>query len=322
LVACKVTQFCWNKKREAEKGMTECQRLLFFDTLRILSISLIVFSHVALLNLLHPFDNFPRIFNIFELNIGKIGVYLLIFISGSVLEYNYKNITSIQDLIYFYAKRLSRIYPALWIMALIVLCFNTQLITLNNIVDLFWGFTGFTAFVGQWNGILPGSSNWFIGVIVVLYLLFPLLSHTIKKWPFPSMIILAIFSFSSSLYFNTHNRDMFGIGTIGWFPPVYFFEMGIGIYIVQKKLYPKRVNSSKVIIFLAELTFPLFLMHGFLLYLSKINIVLFIFATLFLSTVVYLMDNEVQKMLKKYIHKLKPDEIADGSGYSCISRGL
>ncbi len=272
------------------------EKLLAFDLLRIISIILIVFSHVAFRKNWIPWNQFPVLFNIFELNVGKIGVYIFLFISGAMLQYNYNKIKDISDLKLFYMKRLMRIYPAIWITIIFVLIFHPELF--NEPINLFWGFTGFTAFVGQWSGIVPGSSNWFVGLIVILYLLFPLLSHLIQKLPHVWIIVFALISFSLCFYFHTHNLEMLGVGTCGWFPFAHLFEFALGIYVVQLKLYPKIKHKSDIITFLSELTFPIFLIHGLLLPLSVSNIPMFAFGSLFLATMIYLMDRQIQKILK------------------------
>jgi len=92
---------------------------------------------------------------------------------------------------------------------------------------------------------------------------------------------------------------MFGYGTIGWFPLCTIFEFALGIYVVQLKLYPAKVNNSKILIFLSEISFPVFLIHSYFLEVSKSNIVYFVFSVIFISTMICLMDIKIQNIIKQ-----------------------
>lgn len=115
--------------------------------------------------------------------VAQIGLGLFFFISGFLLYYNYKNV-KLGELKNFYYKRAIRIYPLYWF-ALFVTFFwmiyafgfisfppnqETAMLGFKTILIAFLGFHGLTA-IG-----FNISPFWFVGVILVYYLLYPIIT--------------------------------------------------------------------------------------------------------------------------------------------------
>jgi len=274
-------------------------RLLFFDILRIFAVFSIVASHAGfiLLSISIP--------GIYSATLGGLGVTILLFVSGAVLMYNYQTKYSrFNDVLEFYAKRLSRIYPAYWISLILGLLMVPTLLYLP-FSDIALQFSGFMAFTNQWGGTI-NSIGWFIGLLVVLYLLFPVLEICFQKHPHISIFFLFVISNVSRLYFfNVGNRMS------DWFPLCRLFEFGIGIYIIKIGFYPKWITQSDIIIFLSEISFYLFLTHVLIFKLGSINLIFSLIALILLSIMLWITDEKIQVFFSPFIKAIKNNNFAE-----------
>lgn len=248
-----------------DKMLTK-DRLLIFDLLRIVAISFIFFSH---LSYFFNFNNFlfgkaagTWIGNVFLLSLGNIGVTLFIVISGAVLELNKKPMKNVIDYLKFIYRRIIRIYPAYWISLFFVAILF--LYTGGDLGNLFWQFSGFSAFVGQWGGVL-NPVGWFIGLLLSLYVLFPVISKAMEKNQNLVIFILFLISFSLTYLINTTGISAIftsdSINTARWFPFCNLFYFGIGIFLVRIGCYPKWQEKTGVVSWLGKLSFYVFLFH-------------------------------------------------------------
>jgi peptidoglycan/LPS O-acetylase OafA/YrhL len=250
--------------------VTGSQRLLFFDILRIFFVAAIVydhfrFSYFAGVNGLFFTDGFLP-FNIYTAGLQGWAVFGLIFVSGAVLEYNYKRIEGYWEYLKFLFKRCIRIYPAFWLSLLFGLFLNIALtssaageIIRNNLFYIIFEYTGFFVILGQGPGFI-NTMGWFIGTIILLYLLFPWLSQFVRKYQLIAIIAIMIVTYSSRWLFFTYNALLPDL-LWRWFPLCNLFEFCLGIYVIQMNFYPKNVKSYPIIHEIAELSFYVFLFH-------------------------------------------------------------
>jgi len=283
-------------------------RLLFFDILRIGSVAMIVFAHIATVKNWVLFT--ALIFNIIYLNVAIFGVYLLIFVSGAVLEYSHPKLSSLDEVSEFYVKRLFRIYPAFWMSLIIGLIIVPKLITLP-LFNLLLEFIGFTSWAGQWGGQI-NAVGWFIGLIIVLYFLFPFLSASIKKYPYRMFFMIAFAEVFLRYFFNVYTFGIltvytFGILTDRWFPVCNFLEFGLGIWVVQQNFYPKWTHENRWISFLTELSFYIFLIHILFLNNAQSSLMMYLIQVVLLAWLVMLGDRKIQIWLKKVTGLACPD---------------
>jgi peptidoglycan/LPS O-acetylase OafA/YrhL len=290
-------------------------RILIFDIGRIIAIILVVAEHMALPGIL-SIGALNQSYGIagFEGNIGNWGVILFILISGCALEYTYgkkiRDVASKFNYRLFIEKRLLRIYPAYWFSILLALLFNIGLLSKLGWIEYVRTLSGFYAFttisIPQISA-LGGPINamgWFIGLIVCLYLLFPLISRFLTYAGFSGLTLIFFLSWFVVISLPS---GYVGLSSY-WFPLARLFEFSLGIYIVQMGFYLKTANNFKAIRFLSDLSFPVFLVHTSVLYILILaphsyyeNIILYLIVVLILSLIVYQVDKYFKTIFEKYI---------------------
>jgi peptidoglycan/LPS O-acetylase OafA/YrhL len=250
------------KKKVSVTSEKKHERILFFDVLRITFVALIVYGHsqfayfAGLNNILYMDGRLP--FNIYPLGLTGISVFGMIFVSGAVLEYNYKKIERFSEYMRFLFKRFIRLYPAFW-MSLLFSIILFPWVLQNGLFSTFMEFTGFFFLLGQGPGYL-NTMGWFIGTIFCLYVLFPFLSKIVKKYRLWSLLIFLAISYLSRFLLFSYTTNPLNILPM-WLPICNLFEFGLGIYLIQNTLYPKTVNNYPFIQKLSELSFYVFLFH-------------------------------------------------------------
>jgi peptidoglycan/LPS O-acetylase OafA/YrhL len=250
------------KSRRSKTTSSQNDRILFFDLLRIGFVALIVYGHsqfnvIPWLNSILFSDGFAP-FNIYPLGLTGLSVYGMIFVSGAVIEYNYKGIEHVSDYVKFMFKRFIRLYPAFW-MSLFFGLLVFPIVLKAGIFNIIFEFTGFYVILGQGLGII-NKMGWFIAAIMSLYLLFPYLTKIVRKYQFSAIVAFMLISFFIRFLLLTYNvvpLDHF----YRWFPLCNLFEFGLGIYIIQTKLYPRDMTSHPTIRQLSDLSYYVFLFH-------------------------------------------------------------
>jgi peptidoglycan/LPS O-acetylase OafA/YrhL len=273
--------------------------------MRIAGIILVVLQHISTASFLSwNLDKYHFLFNplpTIYIDYRFFGIFLFIFASGCSLAVS-DNPKTLSDAIKFYKKRILRIYPIFWI----ALFFGAILMpwTLQNLktpfdyVRMISGFQIFFQTTAQatW-GI--NVALWFIGLIISLYLLFPLMSVLIHKHPHVSIVSTLLVSIVSRVVmFYIFPQFISGYD---WFPLCRLFEFSLGIYIIQMGLYPRFV-SNNVVAFFGKLSFYVYLVQVPIMYITNyqnVGIALFISATLVFATMFYTFDNALHRIKKK-----------------------
>jgi len=266
-------------------------RLLFLDVTRIIAILFVVLTHISVT--LHSYY-IVLVPHIFEFGIGMFGIILFLVISGAALEYNYGCVERTQ-ILRFFLKRVQRIYPIYWVSLVLGLIIQPKLID-SSFTDILVQFSGFNAFIGKWGGPI-NTVGWFIGLIICLYALFPLLSYLCEKSPEIFIVISFIVSVLSKYYFFISGDTT---SALRWFPLSVLFEFCLGIYLMKKRLFPGAINKSKTVRWLSNLTFYIFLMHFPLLYVSiggLKHLILYIVSVFILSCMAWALDEKVQEKI-------------------------
>lgn len=172
------------------------ERIFYLDFVRAIAVFLILLTHYnarylfyymtpempqnAILTL-YPFNNY----------VGNLGVSLFFIISGAALLYVYKERCELK---HFYQKRFMSIYPMFWIayvIAFLIIFFNIKQMYHADVpkYDFLYTLLGMDGYL---MGIVPTYyilGEWFLGFIILLYLIFPLLrkeylSHPIRLCTF------------------------------------------------------------------------------------------------------------------------------------------
>jgi peptidoglycan/LPS O-acetylase OafA/YrhL len=146
------------------------EREIGYDFLRLLAIFLIFLSHEL-------YVGSDPVAQSLRLMLGILGNGTFFFISGYLIYLNNNQIKTVNDVKKFYVKRIKRIYPLYWVACFIWLIlmylqndFNdlniiTFIITLLGLQMVFY-----PEFIS-----ISGLFLWFIGIIVVYYLLYPII---------------------------------------------------------------------------------------------------------------------------------------------------
>jgi peptidoglycan/LPS O-acetylase OafA/YrhL len=240
----------------------EKKRVFLFDFVRAIATIFIVFTHY---NAMFIYDtNRPEIAvgRIFVGNayIGTTGVSLFLIISGALLykSYGMKDKVNWKS---FYSKRFLTIYPCFWVAYFLIFCltfFETRGAFPGaspwRIVISILGVDGYLSNFGVPTAYLVGE--WFLGFILIVYAVFPLLLFLIKKAP----IIFGTGCLAAYLASIIFLADRTWIG-IFFFVRLIYFAMGMYFvkYINPEKLKWWMSLPALGIILLNDLVKPTFI---------------------------------------------------------------
>lgn len=273
-------------------------RLLIFDLLRIVAIFLVIIAHIGQKHSISILNCACGVQDFYFVSFGGIGVTIFLIVSGAALRLSNSQVISYKK---FIIKRLCRIYPAYWCSLIIILlgsAVKSHMLTLNP-MDLILSVTAMYAFAGEWGGPI-NSSSWFIGLIIILYMIYPFVAHIIRTHCHIALLSLLIVSIWSRWFFGQEIDP--AIRVTEWFPLCRIFEFALGIFIVEKGIYPKALTNSKPIYLLSNLSFYLFLTHIPLLFVAD-NILVYTVLVMLSSYSIYLFDNIlIQPRLKAILN--------------------
>lgn len=237
------------------------------------------------------FKNNPiGIENIIMTHIGGWGVIFFLIVSGALIEYTegqrLQNNFNYMD---FIEKKLVRIYPAYWLSLVFAVVFNPEMLNFP-LVEYLKPLTGFNNYFLECIPINP--PGWFIGLILTMYLLYPMISKILRGYGFPSLFFIILLSYFIGMSFPGGDW-----GVKYWCPLTRLPAFALGIYIIQKGAYPKIETKSFIIKFLSELSFPIFLINYPLLKLFNIlpdryyiNSICYMFCVFTVSVIIYYFD--------------------------------
>jgi len=310
------------RKKQVAPGVIHKDRLLFFDLLKVLFIAIIVYDHSQLF-ILRDFNGLLfsdgwNFYNIYINGLTGIAVYGMFFISGAVLEYSYKGIGTWEKYYTFIKSRVIRLYPAFWMslilgLALVIItnASITAQIFVSSLPDILFEYTGYYVLLNQGPGLINNMS-WFIAAIVSIYLIFPLVSDTVRKYRIYAIVAFMIVSFSLRVLLLTYAGSIPQDLLWRWFPLCNLFEFGLGIYIIQAGIYPKIPNTSTVLRELVDLSFYVFLFHMIVIwsvipilpktgpeYIGVIAYFLMMAVMLAVCWIVMTIDKKIQKGLRQ-----------------------
>lgn len=144
-----------------------------------------------------------------ETFMGRFGIYgvsIFYVLSGLTLFHVYysKMQFSLQEIIFFFKKRVFRIFPLLWIVTLLTIALSRKII---NFTDLFLNLSGLFGFI-SWDKYFA-TGGWSIGNEIVFYTFFPFFVLCIKKFKFLmfliGLIILGLYLYFAFLKLNTNS---------------------------------------------------------------------------------------------------------------------
>lgn len=212
-------------------------RLFYLDLVRALATLLVVLSHFN-----NPFLSDGRYLltnQPFGIYVGDLGVSLFLIISGAALAYTYERPV---DLRRFYWKRFKGIYPAFWIAWLLGTLYF--FVALNGVPpnaaparSLIWtllGVDGLASVLGFTTAYLLGE--WFLGFIILFYVVFPLLLWCVDRFPKTSAMSLLLIFAVTFVVMKTYFPSIPGSVILTMRLP----ELAFGIYLVRhiRRVHP------------------------------------------------------------------------------------
>ena len=225
------------------------KRIFSYDFVRAIATVLIVITHfnARYIMLGTPIAYSKMIIgaNVFNIYIGGLGVSLFLIISGASLMATYeKNL----DWRLFWKKRFLSIYPMFWIAYLFAFLHQfmrlhtiNQSIPKRNIFFSILGIDGYLANAGVPTFYILGE--WFLGFILIIYIIFPLLRFGVLNYPVKTGIIISLLYIATMVFYNSNFPENMFIFTR--LPEVFF-----GMYFHK---YLKKVNFKVAFLAVAVL---------------------------------------------------------------------
>lgn len=167
--------------------MEKKKKVFYLDFIRVISMVIIVTYHFFV----HFAEN-----NITGVNItngiwGQVGVAMFFMLSGASLMYNYKEKLNLKE---YAIKRFKGIYPMFWIaygllfMYLFLVSKNPNMWGLHPAKFLI-SLVAMDGYLSQFMSTMYLLGEWFLGCIIVIYILFPLLRIAVNKFPKITLVI-------------------------------------------------------------------------------------------------------------------------------------
>jgi len=268
------------------------KRLLFIDILKIIGIGCVLFWHLF-------FNTYNLVWFLplyGMLHLGGLGVILFLIASGAALTYNQYNFNDVKNILIFYYKRLVRVYPAMWLSTLFTFLLLPSSFQNIDYIKLLEELTGFYYYFNKTTPII-NSSIWFIGLIIILYILYPLLYNIIRKYRYYGFIVIFIISMATHIYLYNNPEflsytNLFYFGVI---PNLWAFCLGI--FAMSINLYPKFESKNVVIKELSNLSFYIYLLQFAIIPIYNLSKPLFLIEILFFSYMLMLTDNKINEHL-------------------------
>ena len=195
------------------------KHILELDVLRVLAMLLVTTFHFGAQ---YVAENLPC-FNFFcktaNYDFGNIAVTLFIALSGGLLYKKYGAVEFFEDGSFkeFYIKRFMTIYPPFWILSLYIPLTMTRhfmadgnAFFMGHPLKLLLTIVGFDGYIRQYGvDTYVFCGDWFVGAIVLLYLLFPLLAKCYRHRPYLTLSVLAVL-YSCQYLIPAEYDDVFG----------------------------------------------------------------------------------------------------------------
>ena len=230
------------------------KRIREFDVVRVLAMFWVVTYHFGCEYAVGPYAPIMNFFCVTpNFDFGNVAVTMFLVLSGALLYGRYGK-APIENLGAFYVKRFKTIYPPFWILNLYILVSMLRhwmsegnLFFAGNPLKLLLtvvGFDGYFQLFGFDSYYFCGE--WFVGAILLLYLLFPLLTWMYRKCRFALLIVLGLGYILQFVWPNSWNWE------ISAFPATLVLKFTLGFLLMDllPKLRRGAVCWSSLLVFL------------------------------------------------------------------------
>lgn len=175
------------------------ERIFYLDFIRAIATFTIVLTHYNALFLYLPQprpDKCLLLYRIFNIYIGNWGVSLFFIISGAALMYTYDKKFGLWD---YYKRRMKSIYPMWWIAYIMAASYwflkyktyNPWGVPSNEKWKIILSILGFDAYFEGATPVFKFIGEWFLGCIILMYIIFPLLRRAVQNIK-TSMILVPV----------------------------------------------------------------------------------------------------------------------------------
>jgi peptidoglycan/LPS O-acetylase OafA/YrhL len=175
------------EKKVIMSEKTGRKRLFYLDFIRAIATVIIILTHYNALYLFGAPEQLDKVVlgvRIFNLYIGDFGVALFLIISGASLAYVNKGKLDVKK---FYKKRFVKLFPMFWIAYVIVFLYKFYVGELSREIPLsrlIWSALGLDSYLSTLSvSTYVMVGEWFLGLIIIIYLLFPLLKYALDRNP-------------------------------------------------------------------------------------------------------------------------------------------
>lgn len=212
------------------------ERLFYLDFIRVIAMICIVTFHF---NVDLGIHNVLTSYHVFSNGIwGIIGVTLFFLISGASLTYVYDNNMNLKG---YYKKRFLSIYPIFWICYIfaysVLLLQNHHMIWTIPKYYYIYSFLGIDGYMQFFSPVNYLIGEWFLGVIIFLYLLYPFILKIINKRPELFLTVCTMLYIFVLMFNHSHIPIRMNLY-------VSFYTFILGIYIMK---YLKNINLKMFI---------------------------------------------------------------------------
>ena len=242
--------------------MEKKNRIFYLDFIRVISMIMIVtyhfFAHFTENNIVGA-----KIFS--NGKWGLIGVTLFFMISGASLMYNYGEKLEIKSYI---KKRFLGLYPMFWIAYIFVFIYvfyqAKRLTWTISIYKIFFSFFAMDGYLSEFTPTFYLIGEWFLGCIICIYILFPILRKLMLKFPKTLIVIATLLNFAVLLFHKnwilTINKNIIVCAysfLLGMYIIKYIKEFKIWYailpLILSIALYFVKANTMNMIVLLTNL---------------------------------------------------------------------
>lgn len=256
------------------------ERLLYFDAIKFLAVIFVFVCHYARTlehyQISYNFKILPN--NIFSVYTGTVGTVLFFIVSGATLMYVYQNKMNLKD--YFF-KRIKGIYPMFWIAFIVYFCICFYIDGGYNknipIWKLFYTIIGFDGLMLSFSTTFYTVGEWFLGVLITLYIVFPLLRKLVNEFPYAVLTVSILVGIITDYTFDNSN-----------IPKALLFWVWIPVFVFGMVFVNNIKNVKNFILIMAMVTLSVFTIFD-LKFCHEMTRVYFVGISLFLI-LVYLFD--------------------------------
>lgn len=180
------------------------EHLFTLDFVRVLAAVMIVVFHYNVVSVMMPEVDKPVLLFIHYANgtMGHIGVSLFFILAGASLMYSSPAKLNLKE---FFRKRFLAILPIYWITYAAFFIHNYLIKRVFGFDKPLWRFLlTVIGMDGYLNSIIPNYyllGEWFIGCILIIYLLYPLLHKCMLKWPLLTPAVVAAIYVPLTLFY-------------------------------------------------------------------------------------------------------------------------